>query len=70
MTDDAKRTTANIARLTLAALGIGLLVSLAAGLVLGFVIDDLGRGIGWAVAVGMSVTAVVTVALNLLRYWR
>lgn len=68
MTNDARATAANAVRLTLVALGIGFLASLAAGLVLGLIIDDLAGGIGRAVAVGMSITAVVTVALNLL--WR
>jgi len=68
MTNEARRTVIGAIRLTLIALGVGLLISLAAGLVVGLIIDDIGRGIGRAIAVGMSLTAVVTVALNLL--WR
>ncbi len=36
----------------------------------GLIIDDVGRGIGRAVAIGMGITAVVTVALNLLWHRR
>jgi hypothetical protein len=68
MTDDIRRTLASVLRLTLTVLGAGLLASLVAGVVYGLIINDMGRGIGQAVAVGMAATAIVGVALNLL--WR
>lgn len=66
MTDDTERTLMSAVRLTLTVLGLGLLASLAAGVVVGLIIDDIGRGIGQTVAVGMAVTAVIGVALNIL----
>jgi hypothetical protein len=68
MSKDMRQTAAGAVRLTLVVLGVGLLASLVVGVVAGLLIDDLGRGVGRAVAVGMSITAVVGVALNLL--WR
>ncbi len=57
---------ASVTRLTLTVLGIGLVASLAAGVVYGLVIEDLAGGVGRAVAIGMSVTAVIGVALGIL----
>jgi hypothetical protein len=68
MSKDMRQTAAGAVRLTLVVLGVGLLASLVVGVVAGLLIDDLGRGVGRAVAVGMSITAVVGVALNL--WWR
>jgi F0F1-type ATP synthase assembly protein I len=68
METDVRQSMNAAVRLTLVVLGVGLLTSLIAGLMLGAVIGDLAEGIGTAVAVGMSVTAVLGVALNLL--WR
>jgi hypothetical protein len=68
MSRDSGQTVAGAVRLTLVMLGVGLLASLVVGIVVGLLIDDFGRGVGRAVAVGMSITAVVGVALNLL--WR
>jgi hypothetical protein len=66
MTDDTKRTLMSAVRLTLTVLGVGFLASLAAGAVFGLIIDDMGRGIGQTVAVGMAATAIIGVALNIL----
>jgi hypothetical protein len=68
MSNDVGQQIARTARLTLVVLGVGTVLSLLVGLVVGLVIDDLARGIGRSVAVGLSITAVVGVALNLL--WR
>jgi hypothetical protein len=66
MTEETRRTWSSAARLTLTVLGLGLLASLAAGLVYGLIIGDVARGLGQTVAIGMSVTAVIGVALNFL----
>lgn len=62
MEQDARRTLAGAARITLTGLGVGLVV----GLLVGWLINDLGRGLGGSVAIGMSITAVVGVAANVL----
>jgi hypothetical protein len=61
---------ASAVRLTLMVLGVGLLASVLVGLLVGWLIGDLGRGLGRSVAIGMSVTAVVGVAANLLSRHR
>lgn len=66
MTDDTKQTLMATLRLTFIVLGVGLLASLAAGAVYGLIINDMGRGVGQAVAVGMAATAIIGVALNIL----
>jgi F0F1-type ATP synthase assembly protein I len=63
MEQDARRTLAGTARITLTGLGVGLTVSVLVGLLVGWLIDDLARGLGGGVAVGMTITGVVGVAL-------
>jgi hypothetical protein len=66
MGQDARQTMAGAVWITLTVLGVGLLASALVGLLVGWLIDDLGRGLGRSVAIGMSVTAVAGVAANLL----
>ena len=51
---------------TLTVLGIGAVVSLVAGLLIGWLIGDVAQGVGTTIWIGMSVTAVVCVAVGLL----
>jgi hypothetical protein len=67
METDAKRIMNDAFRRTLVVLGVGLVASLAVGLLYGVVIDDVARGVGTVVALGMSLAAVAGVAVNLWR---
>ncbi|HEX6684740.1 MAG TPA: hypothetical protein VF062_18190 [Candidatus Limnocylindrales bacterium] len=66
MAEDTKRALNSAVRLTLTVLGLGLLASVAVGLVYGLIIDDLAGGLGQTVAIGMTVAALIGVTLNLL----
>lgn len=66
MNQDARQTMVGAVRITLTVLGVGLLVSVLVGLLVGWLTGDLARGLGRSVAIGMSITAVVGVAANLL----
>ena len=48
---------------TFALIGIGFLVCLLVGLVVGLLADDFRSSFGWTVAVGMIVTAVLSIVL-------
>ncbi len=67
MPTSGKAPVAGATQLTFAVLGIGFVLSVVAGLVVGLVIDDLPRGLGRTVLVGMIITAVVGVVLALAR---
>jgi len=66
MDGDSKRSVSEAFRLTWIVLGIGLVVSAAVGLIIGLSNDDVAGGLGRSVATGMSITAVVCVAMIFL----
>jgi F0F1-type ATP synthase assembly protein I len=66
MARDSRQTVLGAVLVTLAVLGVGLVVSVLVGFVVGYLIDDLARGLGRSVAIGMSIAAVVGVAASLL----
>ncbi len=51
---------------TLTILGIGVVVSLVAGLLIGWLIGDVPQGLGTTAWIGMSITAVICVVAVLL----
>ena len=67
MPTSAKAPVAGATQLTFAIIGIGFALSVIVGLIVGFAIDDVPRGLGRTVVAGMIITAVVAVVLALAR---